>query len=167
MKGTRRGAGHSTILGGAGLLLALGLAGLTGCMTQPTRDLTAAPFRASTDLTNGTTDATHELTGATSDFTSSTSPRSWFTQDGLLKGEHRVRALTVFGYENLKEDIARGRGEYLAAAARMAGVPEAEQPAFFRFAQSRYEYFYAEDIRPAESVNRLVGGLSPRRLPPS
>lgn len=160
MKQTRRGAVHTTIIRGAGLVLALGLAGLTGCVTQPTRDLTAAPFRASTDLTNGTTNATKELTGATTDFTSSTSPRSWFTQDGLLKGEHRVRALAVLGYENLKEDIAQGRGEYLAAAARLAGVPEPEQAAFFRYAQSQFDYFYAADIRPAESISRVVSGLS-------
>lgn len=133
---------------------------LSGCVTQPTRDLLSAPFRASTDLTDGTTNATRELTQSTTDFTSSTSPRSWFTRDGVLKAEERVRALAVFEYENLKENIARGSGEYLSSAAVLAGVPAQERPAFFRFAQSRFNYLYAEDLRPWESVNRVVAALT-------
>lgn len=160
MKPTTRQGAACGIRWQAGLWAGLGLALLTGCITEPTKDVLTSPFRAATDLTDGTTNATKELTQPTTDLTSSTSPKSWFTQDGMLRAEYRVRALAVFEYENLKEDIARGSGEYLSSAAVLAGIPAPGRQAFFRYAQSRFDYVYAEGIRPSESVGRVVQVLS-------
>lgn len=156
---------------------------LSGCMaiqplvTQPTLDVTEAPFKASTDLseapfrasselTNGTSQAVTDLTEPTKEFTSSTSPRSWFAGDGTLKAEHKVMAFTVLNYDNLKQDIARGQGEYLASLASLVDVPDEGQADFFAFAQSLYPTVYGEGVKPVDSVNRLIFELpkKPQRL---
>ena len=144
---------------------------LSACMTAPTTDVTKAPLRASTDLveaplrassdlTDGTSQATTDLTEPTKNFTSSTSPKSWFSSDGTLKAEHRIRAFSVFAFQNLKQDIAQGSGEYVASLATLVGVPLEQHAEFFRFAQGHYGFIYAEDIRPAESLSRLIETLS-------
>src|SRR5215831_2606648 len=96
---------------------------LSACMTAPTTDVTSAPLRALSDLTDGTSQASTDLTQPTIDFTSSTTPNSWFSSDGTLKAEHKIRAFTVFAFQNLKQDIAQGSGEYLASLATLVGVP--------------------------------------------
>ncbi|HJU05431.1 MAG TPA: DUF3015 family protein, partial [Nitrospiraceae bacterium] len=117
----------------------------SACITAPTVDVTKAPFRASTELseaplrasselTNGTSRAMGELTEPTRDFTSSTSPGAWFTGDGVLKAEHKVMAFAVYNFDNLKDDLAQGRGEYLASLAELAGVQADHQAEFFAMA---------------------------------
>lgn len=164
-----RAKNHSAFVLGATVLTSL----LSGCMaiqplvTQPTLDVTKAPFKASTDLseapfrasselTDGTSQAVTDLTEPTKEFTSSTSPKSWFTGDGLLKPEHKVMAFTVLNYDNLKENIARGQGEYLASLASLVNVPQEGQAEFFAFAQGLYPTVYGEGITPVDSVNRLI-----------
>jgi hypothetical protein len=84
------------------------------------------------------TETVGKIVGATSDFTSSTSPSSWFTGDGLLKADQKVIAFVAFNFENLKQDMAKGRGEYLTSLSELFGVPQERREAFFSYAQSRY-----------------------------
>ena len=100
-----------------------------------------------------------DLTEPTKEFTSSTSPKSWFTGDGLLKPQHKVMAFTVLNYDNLKENIARGQGEYLASLASLVNVPQEGQAEFFIFAQGLYPMVYGEGVPPVDSVNRLIAEL--------
>ena len=149
---------------------------LAGCVamqplvTQPSLDVTKAPFKASTDLseapfrasselTDGTSQAVTDLTEPTKNFTSSTSPKSWFAGDGTLKAEYKVMAFTVLNYDNLKDNIARGQGEYLASLASLVNVPQEEQAMFFSFAQGLYPTVYGDGIEPVDSVNRLISAL--------
>lgn len=153
------------------LLAVAGL--LSSCMamqplvTQPTLDVTKAPFKASTDiseapfrasseLTNGTSQAITDLTEPTKEFTSSTSPQSWFTGDGTLKTEHKLMAFTVLNFDNVRDDIARGRGEYLTSLAALADVSQDSQEAFFTSVQGLYSVLYGEGVKPVDSVNRLI-----------
>lgn len=144
----------------------------TGCITQPTLDVTKAPFRASTDLseaplrassdlTDGTTQASSDLTRPTKEFTSSTSPRSWFSQDGVLKPEYKVTAFAAFNVENLREDLAKGEGEYGTSLMTLMGVPIEQHQEYLRDAQGRYPALFV-DGRPA--VESLVQDLSPQPL---
>lgn len=139
-------------------------------VTQPSLDLTKAPFnastelseapfRASSELTDGTSQAVTDLTEPTKNFTSSTSPRSWFAADGTLKAEYKVMAFTVLNYDNVKENIARGQGEYLTSLASLVNVPQEEQARFFAFAQGLYPRLYGDGIEPVDSVNRLISEL--------
>jgi hypothetical protein len=153
---------------------------LSGCMgmqplvTQPTLDLTKAPFnastelseapfRASSELTDGTSQALTDLTEPTKNFTSSTSPRSWFAADGTLKAEYKVMAFTVLNYDNVKENVAQGEGEYLASLASLVNVPEERQAEFFAFAQGLYPQVYGDGIEPVDSVNRLISALPKKK----
>jgi hypothetical protein len=133
---------------------------LSACMTAPTVDVTSSPFRATSDVTDGVSNATTDLTQPTQEFTSSTSPKSWFAGDGTVKAEHKVRALIVFTFANVKGEVARGSGEYLVSLATLAGVPAQRHAEFFRFVQDQYGFIYAEGIKPVESVDRLIQALT-------
>jgi hypothetical protein len=84
------------------------------------------------------TETVGKIIGSTSDFTSSTSPSSWFTGDGVLKADQKVIAFVAFNFDNLTQDMAKGRGEYLTSLSELFGVPEDRREAFFSYAQSRY-----------------------------
>ena len=58
---------------------------------------------------------------ATSDFLSSTTPGSWVTADGLLKADQRVNAFVTLNFENLPQDMAYGRGEYITSLSELLG----------------------------------------------
>jgi hypothetical protein len=143
-------------------------------VTQPTVDVTKAPFKASTDLseaplrasselTDGTSQATGDLTRPTKEFTSSTSPKSWFTGDGTLKAEYKIMAFTVLNFDNVKENIAQGQGEYLASLATLADVPQGHRSDFFTSVRQRYTAVYGNGIQPVDSVNRLIRALPSKR----
>jgi DUF3015 family protein len=140
---------------------------LSACVTKPTVDVTKAPFKATTDLAEaptrasselmrGTTDATVDLTEPTKEFTSSTSPRSWFTQDGVLKVEYKLMAFTVWNYENLRENLAQARGEYLESYATLLGIAPTNRAKFYVGAQRRYGSVFSDDMTAIQSVNILL-----------
>lgn len=93
---------------------------------------------------------------------SSTSGKSWWNEDGLVKKEERLNAFVALNYENLKHDMARGRGEYVAALSDLLGVPEDRRAEFSTFARDRYDVLVAgEDTSPREMVAALR-----REMPP-
>lgn len=91
--------------------------------------LTGCSIKATIDQT---TDTTTNVTGTTS------SARSWFTEDGQLKPDFKATAFATVNQANLRQDLATGRGEYLASMSVLLGVPSDLQPAFFSAAQARY-----------------------------
>lgn len=78
-------------------------------------------------------------------FLSSTSGRSWWNEDGLVKKEERLNAFVALNYENLKQDMARGRGEYVATLSDLLGVPGDRRDDFSAFTRDRYEILVAGD----------------------
>jgi hypothetical protein len=129
---------------------------LSACVTKPTVDVTKAPFKASSELTRGTTDATIDLTEPTKEFTSSTSPRSWFTQDGVLKAEYKLMAFTVWNFDNLRENLAQARGEYLESYATLRGIAPTNRSGFYVDAQRRYGTVFSDNMTSIHSVNVLL-----------
>ena len=97
---------------GASLIL-----GITGCTLKAT--------------INQTTDTTSNITGTTSG-------AAWWSEDGQIKPDFKTTAFVSFNHENLRQDLAAGRGEYLASISRLLRVPEDRQPAFFSAAQASY-----------------------------
>ena len=85
------------------------------------------------------TGTTEEIVDTTSNFTSSTSGRTWWNEDGLLKSEHKAIAFATYNQSNLEQDTAKGRGEYLASMSSLLGVSEGERPAFALGAQSQFQ----------------------------
>jgi hypothetical protein len=80
---------------------------------------------------NQTTDTTSNVTGTTS------SARSWFTEEGQLRPEFKAAAFVSVNQADLIQDLAAGQGEYLGSASRLLNVPDDRQSAFFAAAQRR------------------------------
>jgi Protein of unknown function (DUF3015) len=142
-------------MGIAGFMVPVGLL-LAGCITDATTELTKAPFDATTDISGGVSGATSEFTEPTKELTSSTTPGAWFTEDGPVKAEHRLRAFTTYSFHSLKSDVAQGRGEFLLSFTHLLGISEDQRPAFFRHMQSRYTALYADQLTAVESLNLIL-----------
>jgi hypothetical protein len=101
------------------------------------------------------------ITETISDFLSSTSGRSWFTEDGLIKADQRVNAFMVFNFENIKQDMARGQGEYLDSLTTLMAIPPDRRASFYAHAQSRYPFVMQHKSSPEETLVMLTGDRSP------
>ncbi len=101
------------------------------------------------------------VTETISNFLSSTSGRSWFTEDGLIKADQRVNAFMVYNFENIKQDMARGQGEYLDSLTTLMAVPPDRRTSFHAHAQAQYPYVVQHRSSPDETLVLLVGDPSP------
>jgi len=102
------------------------------------------------------TETVKDVLGSIKDVLSSTTPGAWFTDDGLLKADQKVNAFVAFNFENLKQDMARGRGEYLSSLSELMGVPRERQEDFYSFAQSRYPLINNNQSGPSDLVAALT-----------
>ena len=133
-----------------GLLLTLG-----GCMTNATVELTKAPFDATTQLTNGTSGATKEFLDPTTEFTSSTTPGA--LADGrLLRAKQKATVFAMHTHENLRADIARGPGEYLASLATLTGVSADRYPDFQATMIGSYPTLFDQQLSLSQSNERVI-----------
>lgn len=102
---------------------------------------------------------TKQTTDTTSNITGTTSGKSWF-EGGLVKKEQAVQAFADLNFENLKQDMAMGRGEYLASLGALMGVAPARQDEFFALTQSHYTTLVrSNQTTPSEllvALNRLL-----------
>ena len=106
------------------------------------------------------TETIGNILGSTKDFLSSTSPGDWFTGDGVLKADHKVIAFVAINFDNLKQDMAQGRGEYLNSLSELFGIREERREAFFAYAQSRYRLTKDTHGGPEELVALLASTQS-------
>lgn len=98
---------------------------------------------------------TKQTTDTTSNVTGTTSGKSWF-EGGLARKDQEVNAFADLNFENLKQDMAMGRGEYLASLGSLMGVTPARQDEFFALAQTRYTTLVpSEKTTPAEMLVAL------------
>lgn len=91
-------------------------------------------------ITSGCTlKATSEsLSDSTTNFVSSTTPGSWYTQDGLLKSDQKINAFVAINYEHLLQEMAQGEGEYLTAFATLLNIQPAHMRSFKDSAQHQF-----------------------------
>ena len=98
-----------------------------------------------------------EILDTTSNVTVSTSGRTWWNEDGLVKSEYKAIAFAAYNQSNIEQDIARGRGEYVASLSSLLGVSENERPAFAAGAQSRFQSLVAvDDVTRLRYLRTLV-----------
>ncbi|HKT36324.1 MAG TPA: DUF3015 family protein [Nitrospira sp.] len=100
-----------------------------------------------------------EILDTTTNVTVSTSGRTWWHEDGLLKPEHKAIAFAAYNQSNLEQDIANGRGEYLASLSALLGVRESEsaRSAFTAGAQSQLQFLMrGDDVARLQSLQRLI-----------
>lgn len=79
-----------------------------------------------------------EITDTTSNITGTTSGQAWWNEDGQLKPDFKATAFVTLNQDNLRQDLAAGRGEYLASVSSLLGIAEARQPMFFSAVQAGY-----------------------------
>lgn len=90
-------------------------------------------------------------------FLSSTSGKSWWTEDGLVKSGEQARAFVATNYDNLLQQMAQGQGEYLHAFGTILGVPSHQQEPFQRVVQSQYPALVAIPVSHGEDqLNRFI-----------
>jgi len=107
------------------------------------------------------TACTTKLTPNPTDTTSSTTPGAFFTQDGLLKEDQKVNAFVAFNFENLKDEMARGQGEYLTSLGSLLGVPNNRQTEFLSWTRGKYPVLVpSEQTTPDQLVIALAQELS-------
>jgi hypothetical protein len=125
--------------------------------TMPYRLLTLLSLAVSV-LTGCTITGTiQEILDSTTNVTVSTSGRTWWNEDGLLKSEHKAIAFAAYNQSNLEQDIANGRGEYLASLSSLLGVSESGRSAFAFGAQSQFQsLMLADDVTRVQSLRALV-----------
>src|SRR6476660_7386437 len=80
-----------------------------------------------------------EILDTTTNVTVSTSGRTWWNEDGLLKSEHKALAFAAYNQANLEQDIANGRGEYLDSMGALLGVSDRSKPGFAFAAQRQFQ----------------------------
>lgn len=134
---------------GAGLLAF----SIAGC--DATVELTKAPFDASTALSDGVTQASSELVQPTTEFTSSLTPGA----DGMTgpaRAHKKLEAFTAYSFENVRGDISRGEGEYLASLATLAGVPTEREEAFRTQMHDSYASLYDAKDSKRDAWVRVV-----------
>ena len=86
-----------------------------------------------------------ETTDTTSNVTGTTSGRTWFTEDGLLRPEHKLTAFMALNQTNVEQDMARGQGEYVTSLGTLLGLSDDQQVAFHAKAQGAFETLMTSD----------------------
>jgi len=121
---------------GVSALLSLAVAGLAGCTITGT---------------------INEILDTTTNVTVSTSGRTWWNEDGLLKSEHKAIAFAAYNQSSLEQDIAKGGGEYVASLGSLLGVSESGRPAFVSGAQSEFQSLMrVDDVTRLQYLRALV-----------
>ena len=104
-------------------------------------------------------------TGTTKDsfeMTSSTSGHSWYSEDGTVKDTYRLIAFTTLNFTVLKQDMARGDGEYLSSLGTLMGVPTIQRTEFETLVQNRYARLVpSAKTTPTEMLASLAQMLAP------
>ena len=86
-----------------------------------------------------------EILDTTTNVTVSTSGRTWWNEDGLLKPDHKALAFVAYNQANVEQDLAKGRGEYLDALSTLMGVSEPKKSEFALGAQTQFRSLIAAD----------------------
>lgn len=109
-------------------------------------------------ITESTTETVGNTVNASIKFTSSTSPGQ---SSGAL--DQKVYAFTAVNFDRIREDMARGGGEYLTSLASLMGIPQGEQTAFFALTKESFPtLFSSEQTTPEELLTKLDQAVNAR-----
>jgi len=67
------------------------------------------------------------------------------TNDGVFASNQKVNAFAELNLDHLRQEMAQGRGEYLASFASLIGVPADRQGEFFALTQEKYTTLFASE----------------------
>jgi hypothetical protein len=108
-------------------------------------------------LTLAACNTTKATIDSTIKFTQSTTPGELLSADGTVSRERQALVFTAFNFDNLRDDIARGEGEYLRSLGSLMRVRTDRQGHFYAFAQSRYHVLFpSQSTTPTEMLTALT-----------
>ena len=91
------------------------------------------------------------------DMTSSTTGRTWFTEDGIIKDDYKVLTFTTLNFTVLKQNMAQGEGDYLISLGALLGVLPERRDTFASLTQARYAVLVKSDrATPTELLDSLT-----------
>jgi hypothetical protein len=92
-------------------------------------------------------------TDPTTDISSSTSGKTWFSEEGVVRNEYKVTAFTAINFEQLKDQMAQGRGEHLTSLGTLLGVAPDRQAEWAAWTQTHYSSLVRSDrTTPADML---------------
>jgi|CXWL01.1.fsa_nt_gi hypothetical protein len=91
-----------------------------------------------------------DIVDITTDVTSSTSANAWFDPEGMLKQDKKILAFTAFNFQNLKQDVAQGQGEYVESLGALLGIPDTQKQDFGSWTQTQYPVLLPSDATTAD-----------------
>lgn len=75
--------------------------------------------------------------------------------DGVVMNEHEKALYAEANFDNLKQDMAKGQGEYLSTLAALIGVDAADQDAFAALTKQRFSALVGPEVTSGEFLARL------------
>lgn len=105
--------------------------------------------------------------------TQSTAPNIFETMDSddarqnILAVQRQAAIYGVLNADDLKADMARGEGEYLASFATILNISKSQHPRVFTIAQQAYPSVWQPGMSPEQSMNELLRQLAEVNLVPS
>jgi len=104
---------------------------------------------------------TESISDSTQNTTESTSGNTMFAPNGTMRQDQKVHVFASMNFDNLKQDMARGQGEYLASLGALLGIPEERQAAFYAWTRDHYPVLIRSDgTTPGEMIAALSGARS-------
>lgn len=90
-------------------------------------------------------------------FLSSSTGKSWWTEDGLVKRGQHAKAFVASNHDTLLREIAQGHGEYVQAFGTILGVPAHRQTHFQHWLQGQYPVLVEIPISLGDDqLNRFI-----------
>lgn len=120
--------------------------------------VSAAMMTSACNTTKATIDTTVK-------FFSSTSPGSMFTEDGMVEQREKVNLFAGVAFENLRQEAARGGGQYVTSLAVLMNIPPSKHEEFAQFLQSRYPTLFTADLLEDHSAHRKFVAALDKELP--
>ena len=104
---------------------------------------------------------TESISDSTQNTTESTSGNTMFSPNGTLRQDQKIHVFASTNFDNLKQDMARGQGEYLASLGALLGVLEERQAGFYALTRDHYPVLIQSDrTTPGEMIAALSDALS-------
>lgn len=97
-------------------------------------------------------------------FVSSTSPDAMFTQDGMVGQKEKVNLFAGAAYDNLRQEVAQGGGQYVTSLAVLMNIPPSKHEEFAQFLQSRHSTLFTADLFEDHAAHRKFVAAIDREL---
>jgi hypothetical protein len=83
-----------------------------------------------------------------------------FTADGMVEQKEKINLFAGVAFENLRQDVAQGKGQYLTSLAVLMNIPPSRHDEFAAFLQSRYSILFTSDLAEDHSAHlKFVAAL--------